>query len=413
VFGQKKTPTDVAEDIFRYLVDDARDKQDFTISEAVVTVPIYFDGHARRALRTAAEGAGIYIKTFVHEPFAALVGYVCGAYGHDGLRDMEGKNILVFDWGGGTLDITIGRVSSGRIVELATAGLSDLAGDHFDESLGRVGMRMFQDRQKVSADKVKMSPAADDRFRVECERTKIRLSEEDSQRIELGDFARVVDEAFDLSEVIRREEFEAEIKAITEQALTKVNVALQAANLTSRQVDLALLIGGSSLIPLVQHQLREMFGHTVVSVENANSIIAEGAAIVDAMNLQPSFAASVALELSDGKSYEVFKAGELAIPSTCRKTVNLFCTDNRDGQARLVVGLTEPANGEFKRKRIITLPVSSELPSPCNHERVTAEFAVDQDLVLHIDAKAATQSRGEHEEVVDLKFALTITGADE
>ena len=99
MFGQKKTPTDVAEDIFRYLVNDARDKQDFTISEAVVTVPIYFDGHARRALRRAAEGAGIYIKTFVHEPFAALVGYVCGAYGHDGLRDMEGKNILVFDWG--------------------------------------------------------------------------------------------------------------------------------------------------------------------------------------------------------------------------------------------------------------------------------------------------------------------------
>jgi len=410
-FGEKRSAKSVATDIFRFLLADARSTYRFDVTEAVVTVPIYFDGRARRELREAADDAGVYIKTFVHEPFAALVGYLYGIDAGDNLRDREGQNILVFDWGGGTLDITVGQVTHGRVVELSTAGIPDRAGDHFDHLLSNVATRKFQERNAVTSDQVRLTPTTKDRFFTESERCKIELSEKTSQAIQLADYLRVDGKVFDLSEEISRDEFEEEILADIEQAQLQVDRALDAAGLRTRQVDLVLLIGGSSRVPLVQRTMRERFGHTVVNVANANSIIAEGAAIADALGLGPAFAASVAVELSDGTHHEVFKAGDLAKPEICNKTLNFFCTDNRDGVGRLIVGLADGLNGKFDRKAIVTLPVSPDLPRPYNHERVTATFHLDEDLVLHVDAKAATQAKGEHEEIIDLRFALSATGA--
>lgn len=410
VFGEKKSPEAVSSDIFRYLLRDARENYKFDVSEAIVTVPVYFDGRARRELRRAADAAGLYVKAFLHEPFAALIGYVCRGSTPESLDELMGQNILVFDWGGGTLDITVGRVEERRIVELATAGLADRAGDLFDEMLGRVGKRKFQERTSVSPEQLTLRPATKDRYRAECERCKIALSDQLEQPLEIADFLRLSAQVLDLSETIGRNDFEEEILAIVDDAGRQVDLALEKAGLTPRQIDLVLLIGGSSRIPLVQQQLRERFGHTVVDVPNANSIIAEGAAIADALGFRPAFAASVAVELSDGTHHDIFKAGELVVPDACNKAVNLFCTDNRGAQARLIVGLADGANGAFDRKKIITLPVSSELPRPYNHERVVVNFLVDEDLVLHVDAKAATQPKGVHDEIVDLRFAVSFAG---
>ena len=409
VFGEKKTAREVATDIFRFLLLDARDAHGFNVNEAVVTVPVYFDGRARRELRQAADEAGLFIKTFVHEPFAALIGYLYGKDAGDGLREREGQNILVFDWGGGTLDITIGQLGKGRVVELATAGMSDRAGDHFDDMLGKIATRKFQERNGITSDQLRLTPATKDRFRAECERCKIELSSEPARLLELSDYLHNTGKTLDISEKVARDEFEQEIVLDVEQADLQVSHALDTAGLTARQVDLVLLIGGSSRIPLVQQRMRERFGHMLVNVENADSIIAEGAAIADALGLGPAFAASVVVELSDGTYHDVFKAGDLAKRETCSKTINLFCTDNRDGVARLIVGLVDGATGRFDRRKILTLPVSSALPYPYHHERVTASFRLDEDLVLHVDAKGATQPRGEHDEIVDLRFALAAT----
>ena len=412
IFGEKYSPRAVATDIFRFLLEDARSSYGFDVEQAVVTVPVYFDGRARRELREAADEAGVFIKTFVHEPIAALVGYLYGIDGGHNLRDREGQNILVFDWGGGTLDITVGQVSRGRVIELSTAGVSDRAGDHFDRLLGRVATRKFQERNSITSDQLRLTPTTKDRFYTESERCKIGLTDTTTQPIELADYLRADGKVFDLSEQISRDEFEEEILSDIDRAQVEVGKALDTAGLRSRQVDLVLLIGGTSRIPFVQEAMREQFGHTVVNVENANSIIAEGAAIADALGLGPAFAASVAVELSDGTHHEVFKAGELAKPELCNKTLNFFCTDNRDGVGRLIVGLADGLNGNFDRKAIVALPVSPDLPRPYNHERVTATFHLDDDLVLHVDAKAATQARGEHEEVIDLRFALSATGSE-
>lgn len=371
-----------------------------------MTVPVYFDGRARRELRKAADDAGLFIKTFLHEPFAALIGYLYGIARDISLREWEGQNILVFDWGGGTLDITIGHVWQGRVVELATAGLTDRAGDHFDNLLGRVATRKFQQTNSISSGQLHLTAITKDRFRTQCERCKIELSRIRALKVELAGFLQAGRTVLDLSERVDRVDFENEILSDVESAGREVDRALEGAGLTARQIDLVLLIGGTSRIPLVQQHMRDRFGHTVVNVENADSIIAEGAAIADALGLGLVFADSVAIGLSDGTHHDVFKAGEPAKPETCNKTINLFCTDNRDAIARLIVGLARSSNGRFDRKSILTVPVSPDLPRSYNHERVTASFRLDEDLVLQVDAKAATQAKGGHEEIVDLRFAL-------
>ena len=120
VAGQPKKASEVAAEVFGFLLRQARDRHSLTVQEGVVTIPVDFHGQARHELRSAAEQAGFYVKTFIHEPFAAVVAYCLRQQGQQ-IADLEGRNILVFDWGGGTLDITLAAVRAGRMIQVAKA----------------------------------------------------------------------------------------------------------------------------------------------------------------------------------------------------------------------------------------------------------------------------------------------------
>lgn len=150
----------------------------------------------------------------------------------------------------------------------------------------------------------------------------------------------------------------------------------------------------------------DMLGQSELTIlVNADTIIAEGAALVDYLGMHPVMARSLGVRLSDGAFYEVFRAGTLAIPEVCRKTINFFCTDNRDGEAKLV--LVERFDGREMNERVLPLPVSAELPARYNDcERVTVTFSLDDDLILRVFGKGATKSNETSMEVHDLLFAL-------
>jgi molecular chaperone DnaK len=214
-----------------------------------------------------------------------------------------------------------------------------------------------------------------------------------------------------LGEGISRAQFEAMIQRDVEEALATMHSVLERAGLRPADVDLALTIGGTSRIPRIRKEMHDRFGTTMVHLENADTVIAEGAAIVDAMNLHPVLSRPICVELSDGSHYEVFKAGEIAKHDVCSKEVAFFCTDNRDGQARLIVKEGGgPFNDRFDNRVVLPVPISSELPKPYNHERVTARFVIDDDLVLRVSAKGATQAEGREGEVYNLCFALKSFG---
>jgi molecular chaperone DnaK (HSP70) len=378
ICGSNKSAVDIAADVFRHLLEDARANYGVNATEGVVTIPLYFDGRARRDLRRAADAAGFYVKAFLHEPFAALIGHICKSRGRDELRRMTGMNLLVFDWGGGTLDITVGRIYEDQIVELGIAGLPSKAGNHFDELLAGMVRRRFLAEQGIAADEAVITPATRDRYLAETERCKIALSDAPVQRMQLAGFCEYEKRVYDLQVDVTREEFEAEIVETINEAMRRVDAALETARLTARQIDLCLLVGGTSLIPMVQERLRERFGHTMVTVKDADSLIAEGAAVADAYNMRAAFAETVAM----------------------------------DGQARLIVGLHDPELGRFERKAIAVAPVSDALPAPFKHERIEVKIAVDEDLVLRIDAKGATQPHDKFvsQEVVDLRYSVSLAG---
>jgi molecular chaperone DnaK (HSP70) len=413
IFGQKKSVSEVATEIFRHLKKHAQE-DNVQLNNVIVTVPVYFNGQQRRELRKADDDAGLYIKTFIHEPFAAIVGYCYREGSGISLDGMQNQLILVFDWGGGTLDITLVQVLDGELRELATSGLEDKAGDYFDEKLSRFAKSSFIDYLQARPNEINPSPGNIGRLLTECERAKKNLSEIENETIQVAQFCRYDGSYHHLKQPVLRNDFENLINNDIKDAIAEVNKALDTANVRSNEIDVAILIGGSSRIPLIKESLRKMFGYRIVEMKNADTIIAEGAAIIDALNLQPIMARDLCAELSDGTDFEIFKSGVFASPETCKKKVHFYCTDNRDGVAKLVIKehtgrihATRPLT-----KNVLSIPVSSELPKPYNHERVIVDFALDRDMVLHVSGKGATQNQNAKCEIFDLCFGLSIFGAN-
>jgi molecular chaperone DnaK (HSP70) len=405
VFGQPRTAPEIAKEIFTHLRGQAKEQYGLDVDAATVTIPIYFDGKSRRELREAADQAGIFIKTFVHEPFAAVVGYCCDAEGGR-LKDLEGRNILVFDWGGGTLDITVANIQSGRMAQLSRGNLNERAGDSFDHKLQQLTFSRFLDKSKLNPPDVKIGPSGKDRYSAECERAKMSLSEIEVERVEVAQAVSANHTMHDIAENVTRDDLESLIQIDVKAALAQVDNAIEEARLTNREIDLVLLIGGSSLIPVVQREMAERFGARIVHVPNADTIIAEGAALIDSLSMQPVLARSIGVRLSDESFYEVFPAGTVAKPEICQKTINIFCVDNRDGEAKIIL-VERRDQVEVTEPQVLSVPVGRDLPKRYStNERLVVDFRMDQDLILHVTAKGATQMKGGTIAIHDLLFAL-------
>jgi molecular chaperone DnaK (HSP70) len=408
VFGQPKSASDVAAEIFSFLRRQAQEQHGLDVPGGVVTIPVDFHGGARHELRSAAERAGFYVKTFIHEPFAAAVAYCFPHHGRP-IDEFEGRNILVFDWGGGTLDITLAAVRSGRMIQVAKGDLGHRAGDYFDEKILRLSHHRFLESSNLSIEEAPVAARLKDRYLGRCEAAKLILSEQPSADLDVASAFRVNGKIYDVTQRLTREDFESQIGIDVRDAMAKVDSVVDEARLTPRDIDLVLLIGGSSRIPMVRREMQERFGSRVIYVKNADTIIAEGAARVDYLGMQPVLARSLGVRLADGAFYELFPAGTLAKPDVCKKQINFFCTDNRDGEAKLV--LVEKYEGREMNERVLGIPVSPTLPRKYNDcERVAVNLSLDEDLILRVFGKGATQERGASAEYHDLLFALDTRG---
>lgn len=408
VAGQPKGASDVAYEIFSFLLRQAKEEHALDVPDGVVTIPVGFLGGARHDLRTAAERAGFYVKTFIHEPFAAVVAH-CFPHRGRPIEELEGQNILVFDWGGGTLDITLAAVRSGRMIQAAKADLGHRAGDHFDDKILRLSHHRFLEHSNLSLESAPVSPTLKDRYLARCEAAKFILSAEQSADLDVTSAFRVNGKVYDVTQRLTRDDFESEIGIDVRDAMLKVDSVIDEARLTPRDVDRVLLIGGSSRIPLVRKEMQDRFGSRVVYVMNADTIIAEGAARVDYLGMHPVLARSIGVRLADGAFFELFAAGTVAKPGVCEKRINFFCTDNRDGEAKLV--LVEKYEGREINERVLGIPVSPTLPRRYNDcERVSVTLSLDEDLILHVSGKGATQDRSTSAGYHDLLFALDTQG---
>lgn len=287
VGGQRKPAWEVAAEIFSHLKRDAEQHPSLAgfatnLASCVVTIPVNYTGRQRRDIRRALERAGMRLECFLHEPFAALVGHFYDS--ETKLKHIKGDRVLVFDWGGGTLDVCLAEVSEdGKyIYETAHDGIEDRAGDDFDKKIMSILKRRFLAQTKLPLDDIELKGAASDRFWIRSELGKIELSSSQQAEIEVPNFFELMGKPFDLREMMTREQFQEVIEEELLAAEQCVLRCLKHARITAGLVDHVLMVGGTSNIPAVRHMLERHFGSRVKVAKEPDAAIARGAAVVAA-----------------------------------------------------------------------------------------------------------------------------------
>jgi len=245
--GMKQfSPEEISGMILRKMKDIAESFLGESVTNAVVTVPAYFNDAQRQATKDAGKIAGLTIERVINEPTAAAI-----AYGLD-KRDKE-ENILVFDLGGGTFDVTLLSIDNGVFEVLATAGDTHLGGQDFDQRLMNYFISQFKRQSGIDISKDKR---AVQRLRKQCENAKRTLSNQNSATVECDALA----EGKDFSSNISRAKFEELNVDLFKKTMIPVTQVLKDASMSKSTVDQIILVGGSTRIPKIQSMLSEFFG---------------------------------------------------------------------------------------------------------------------------------------------------------
>ena len=236
------------------------------IKDAVITVPAYFNDAQRQATKDAGTIAGLTVKRILNEPTAAAI-----AYGMD--RKGGETNVLVYDLGGGTFDVTVLTIEDGVFEVLATSGDTHLGGEDFDQ---RVMQYFMKTMQKKSGIDISSDKRALQKLRKEMERVKRSLSSQQQARVEIEDLAG----GYDLSEILTRARFEELNVDLFKKTFVPVELALKDAGLEIADVDEIVLVGGSTRIPKVQSMIKNYFGgKDPFTGINPDEAVAFGAAV--------------------------------------------------------------------------------------------------------------------------------------
>ena len=266
------SPQEVSALILRNLAERARKVLGSKVERVVITVPAYFTDAQRKATREAGELAGMSVERIVNEPTAASLAYDIG---HE-----AASQILVYDLGGGTFDVSVVRTEGGVVEVLATAGDNRLGGDDFDALIVE---RLNEHLAEEGGADLRNDRSAQARLLHAAEAAKKKLSFEPFAMVEEDNLAVVAGRPVHLSYELSRRDFESDIKDLLQGSLTHVSKALSDAKLRPSDLDLVLLVGGSTRIPLVARMLKERLGSMPHGEVDPDQCVALGAAVQAAM----------------------------------------------------------------------------------------------------------------------------------
>ena len=263
------TPQEISAMILRNLKESAEAYLGAKVTEAVITVPAYFNDAQRQATKDAGKIAGLDVKRIINEPTAAAL-----AYGID--KKSKDETVLVYDLGGGTFDVSILELSDGTFEVISTSGDNHLGGDDFDQRIVDWLVSEFKKEQSVDLSKDKM---AFQRLRDAAEKAKKELSSITSTTVSLPFISMNSSGPLHLEKVLTRAKFNELTADLVERTVEPVRRALRDAKMTAKDIDEVLLVGGSTRTPAVQEAVKKILGKEPNRSINPDEVVAMGAAI--------------------------------------------------------------------------------------------------------------------------------------
>ncbi len=266
--GKQYAPEEISAQVLRKLVDDASKYLGEKVTQAVITVPAYFNDSQRQATKDAGKIAGVEVLRIINEPTAAALAY--------GLDKKSNETILVFDLGGGTFDVSILEVGDGVFEVLSTSGDTHLGGDDFDKKLVDYLAKDFENKEGIDLRKDKQ---ALQRLTEAAEKAKIELSSVTQAEVNLPFITATQDGPKHLETTLTRAKFEELCSDLIDRCGVPVKNALKDAKLSNSDIDEVVLVGGSSRIPAVQNLVEKILGKAPNQSVNPDEVVAVGAAI--------------------------------------------------------------------------------------------------------------------------------------
>lgn len=384
--GKKMAPPEISARVLIKMKKTAEDYLGETITEAVITVPAYFNDAQRQATKDAGKIAGLDVKRIINEPTAAAL-----AYGVDKKSKGDSK-IAVYDLGGGTFDVSIIEIADldgdKQVEVLATNGDTFLGGEDFDHLVIDYIISEFK---KESGVDLKNDPLALQRLREAAEKAKIELSSRDQTDINLPYVTADASGPKHLNMRITRAKFESLIEDLVKKSIEPCRIALKDAGLSVSEIDEVILVGGSTRIPMVQKAVKDFFGKEPRKDVNPDEAVAIGAAIqggvlsgsVKDVLLLDVTPLSLGIETMGGVMTKLIEKNT-TIPT--RKSQVFSTADDNQGAVTIHVlqGEREMATAN---KSLGRFDLSDIPPAPRGMPQIEVTFDIDANGILNVSAK--------------------------
>lgn len=394
--GKSYSPQQISAMILQKLKSDAENYLGEKVTEAVITVPAYFNDAQRQATKDAGKIAGLEVKRIINEPTAAALAY--------GLDHGEDQKIMVYDLGGGTFDVSVIEIGDNVIEVLATNGNNHLGGDDFDKRVTDYFVQQFKEKEGVdlSTDKMAMQ-----RLKEAAEKAKKELSSSNTTNVNLPFITATADgpKHFDLD--FTRAKFEELIHDLVESTAEPVQNALKDAGLTANDLSMVLLVGGSTRVPCVQEKVKQLTGKEPSKTLNPDECVAIGASIQGGKLAGDTGAGEILLLDVTPLSLSIETMGGIATKMIERNTTiptkksQIFSTAE-DNQTAVDINVVQ-GERQFARdnKSLGTFRLDGIPPARRGVPQIEVTFDIDANGIVNVTAKDLGTGKEQH---------ITITG---